>query len=129
MATWTAFIIDQNESGYISLEKVVEIAKAVAGERHHFKFIQLPYNIKLTNANERKNQKVRNKLVSPIEAAEELEIFTTVSAPLAQGEGFNNKMTSVDLLSYVINTKGVLSAMVGMKKVEHVIDNLKLIKI
>ncbi|WP_339062406.1 hypothetical protein [Tepidibacillus marianensis] len=55
MATWTALLADPNEIN-ISLEKVIELALSIAGQNHHFHFIQLPYNIKQNQANTKKNQ-------------------------------------------------------------------------
>lgn len=56
LATWKAFLIQPNQSGYISLEKVVEMAKSIGGESHHFKFIQFPLNRMQQNSILLKNQ-------------------------------------------------------------------------
>src|ERR1044071_10456268 len=58
MATWTCFRLPKNDTGYLSLEDMVRIAKDVGGEDHGFRFIQLPYNLAYTEAYSLKNQSV-----------------------------------------------------------------------
>lgn len=40
MATWDGF-----RSGALSLPVLVEIARQISGDRHHFRFVQLPFNL------------------------------------------------------------------------------------
>ena len=44
MATWECFRTDKGNNMFLSLEKVIDIAKNIGGENHGFRFIQLPYN-------------------------------------------------------------------------------------
>ena len=44
MATWECFRVAEDHKMFLSLEKVIEIAKSVGGDDHGFRFIQLPYN-------------------------------------------------------------------------------------
>lgn len=128
MATWSAFITMENSKEYISLEKVVDIAKKVAGEKHHFKFIQLNYNKINTAANTLKNQKIKGKYYTAIEAANELGIITNINAPLNQMQKLNEERYSVEeMLKFAIDTKGVYAAMVGNKQIQHLKDNMKII--
>ena len=125
MATWDAFISDTDSRGYISLEKVMEVVKAVAGEKHHFKFIQLPYNKFYNLANTKLNQSFKGKNYTAIEAANKLGLTVTISSPLNQGEGLNeDNLSSKELLRYVIGTEGVYAAMVGTKTRAHLQENL-----
>ncbi|GAA0126945.1 aldo/keto reductase [Clostridium sp. CTA-19] len=125
MATWYAFRVEENNPMHISLEKVVSLAKKVGGEGHHFKFIQMPYNIKNTEASTSKTQKVNNRYVTPIEAANRLDLFVTISAPLNQCKDFDNsEFNYKKLIDYVINTKGVYAAMIGSKRRENLIKNM-----
>lgn len=123
MATWDAFLYDQGEDGYISLEKVIDIAKSVAGNNHHFKFIQLPYNKNRQDAVNKKNQSVNGKTYNILDAAEQLQVQVTTSAPFNGGKAISN-----DALHHIVKTKGILSAMVGMKHVKHVKKNLETVK-
>ncbi len=125
VATWDALLIDDGEPGYISLERTVEAAKAAAGNKNNFKFIMLPFNLKNNEAATKRNQTVGRKLLSALEAAQELEIYTTISAPLVQGECFA-EASPEKMLRYVTDSDSVFAAMVGMKQAMHVEENLKI---
>ena len=45
MATWNAFREDPKAEGYLPLEGMAEIAREIAGENHHFRYVQLPFNL------------------------------------------------------------------------------------
>jgi aryl-alcohol dehydrogenase-like predicted oxidoreductase len=126
MASWNAFLNDIDVPGYVALEKVVDVAKSVAGDNHHFRFVQMPYNILHPLASNKENQKVRNKMMTAINAANELGLNVTVSATLAQGKGFESGIDYKTLIKYVIDTPGVYAAMVGMKRKHNVESNLKI---
>jgi aryl-alcohol dehydrogenase-like predicted oxidoreductase len=128
MATWNGFIYEPSQSGYISLEKVVEVAKRVAGENHHFKFIQFPFNKNMTEGNTKKNQKVKQNWLTVLEAAKELEILATTSAPFNLGKVIAEGENPAGLLSNVLETRGIHATMVGMKKVDHIKANIETIQ-
>src|SRR5215831_6101821 len=50
VATWNGFRVRPDARDYHSLEKMVEIARQVGGESHHFRFIQLPFNLGMQEA-------------------------------------------------------------------------------
>ncbi len=81
MATWEAFLLPEGEPGYIGLENAVEVAKSVAGEHHHFRFLQTPYHQCNPDAGRVKNQQVAGKNYTLLDAAEQLGMFVTSSAP------------------------------------------------
>lgn len=117
-ATWNGLLEDVDSRWYISLEKVVEIAKAIGGDNHHFKYVQLPFN--------KSNQLVKGKECTTIEAANSLGLTVNISAPLNQCKDVNFSEVSHDeLLRFVIETPGVYAAMVGTKAKDHFISNLK----
>lgn len=123
MATWDAFLVDEDSPCYISMEEVMKLAKEVAGEANHFRFIQMPYNIYRMEANIKKNQKVLGEYRTPIEAAVKLGLTVTISSPLNAGK--IEKDDDVDnMLSFVTNTEGVYAAMVGCKSKEHLMRNI-----
>jgi len=129
MATWDGFLSDMNSPWYLSLEKIINTVYRVVGQNHHFKFIQLPYNIINTRAKTFKNQYLDNELYSIIEAANKLDIIVTISSPLNQMEGLENYSKSpCDLLNYVIETEGIFSTMVGMKKLSNLRNNLDILR-
>ena len=137
LATWNAFRDDPRSQGYLSLEAVSGLARQVAGSEHHFRFVQLPFNIGMPEALIRPNQTVGGKTVSMIQAARELGIALVASASLLQTHlvgkvspsihsvlGFRNDLECA--LQFVRSAPGIATALVGMKRVDHVKANLKL---
>ena len=136
-ATWTGYRVDPNDPGYMSLAEVVAAAADAGGADHHFKIIQLPYNLGMTEAFTRANQRVKDRVVPVLEAARELGISVMASAPLHQGQltrlppmmaeyvpGFATDAQRA--LQFVRSTPGITTALVGMKTSAHVDENATL---
>lgn len=140
-ATWNGYRVPANSAEYLSLERVVQTARAVAGEQHHFKVVQLPINLAMTEAFTHANQTVNGQQVTFLEAAAELDITVMTSGSILQSrlasglppivaEAFPGLSTDAQrALQFVRSTPGVTTALVGMSQVEHVAENLALVKI
>eukprot|EP00879_Flechtneria_rotunda_P016525 GHRR01017294.1.p1 GENE.GHRR01017294.1~~GHRR01017294.1.p1 ORF type:complete len:503 (+),score=147.23 GHRR01017294.1:667-2175(+) len=64
IASWDCFRLPPDNSLHLNLEEVVNLAKQVGGEQHGFMAIQLPINIKMTEAFSHSWQLVENKTAS-----------------------------------------------------------------
>ena len=140
-ATWNGFRQQPDSSGYLSLEKMVKIAEEVAGENHHFKVIQLPYNLAMPEALVARNQSVQGDFTSVIEAAWRLGINVVASSSLLQSQLTRNLpdfigkyLTELETdaqraLQFVRSTPGISTALVGMSNIRHVEENMQLAKI
>lgn len=137
LATWNGFREDARAQGYLSLESVCGLARQAGGSENHFRFVQLPFNIAMPEALIRPNQTVGGKTVSMIQAARELGITLIASASLLQTHLVGKVSASIhsvlglrnDLecaLQFVRSAPGISTALVGMKRVDHVKANLKL---
>lgn len=137
LATWNAFRDDSRAQGYLSLEAIGGLARQAGGAEHHFRFVQLPFNIGMPEALIRPNQTVGGKTVSMIQAARELDVTLIASASLLQTHLVGKVSQSIhsvlglrnDLecaLQFVRSAPGISTALVGMKRVDHVKANLKL---
>jgi aryl-alcohol dehydrogenase-like predicted oxidoreductase len=136
VATWNGFRRARDAGDYLSLEALVREAEMVAGRGHHFKVIQLPYNLAMPEAYANPTQVVGSERVSPIEAAARLGVTVVASASILQGqlsrrlpqalaEAFPGHQTWAQrALDFVRSTPGVASALVGMSQREHVAENL-----
>ena len=138
MATWDCFRVAEDHKTFLSLEKVIEIAKSVGGDDHGFRFIQLPYNLHFDQAFMQKNQLVDGKSASILDSAKQLNVGVFTSVPLMQGKlldwakgkpAFSAVSPSVGLLQFIRSTPGVLASLVGQKSDEHVTENLEVLKI
>ena len=138
MATWDCFRVAEDHKTFLSLEKVIEIAKSVGGDDHGFRFIQLPYNLHFDQAFMQKNQLVDGKSASILDSAKQLNVGVFTSVPLMQGKlldwakdkpAFSAVSPSVGLLQFIRSTPGVLAPLVGQKSDAHVTENLEVLKI
>ena len=135
-ATWNGFRAAQTERGWLSLEELIRIAHEVGGDAHHFRAIQLPYNLAMPEAVTRANQFVAGGKATPLAAAKSLQLGVCASASLLQGQlsrglppivanafaGFSTDAQRS--IQFVRSTPGVDCALVGMKSVAHVRDTL-----
>ena len=141
VATWNGFRVTPNAEDYHSLERMAELARNVAGEAHGFRFVQLPYNLAMSEALSLRNQTSEHQSVSLLEAAAALGITVVASASLLQGrvaqrlpetirKAFGNLATDAQTaIQFVRSTPGITTALVGMSNVAHVDENLKLMEI
>ena len=133
-ATWNGYRVDPGDPGYLSLAEVVAAAQDVGGADHHFQVIQLPYNLGMTEAFTRANQRLTDRVVPVLEAAREFGIAVMASASLHQGQltrlpemmaqyipGLTTDAQRA--LQFVRSTPGITTALTGMKTSAHVDEN------
>ena len=85
-ATWEGYRRPATAPDYLSLPDLVGLAREVAGTRHHFGVIQLPYSLAMTEALAQPNQPHRPTSVSVLQAAEQLGVYVMASASIFQGK-------------------------------------------
>ena len=136
-ATWQGLRAEPGARGHLALADLVQLARDVAGESHHFRVIQLPINLAMPEAVRVPTQPLPGgKVVTVLEAARELGITVVASATLMQSQLASNLPSAVRELfpslttdaqraiAFVRSLPGVTTALVGMKRVEHVEENL-----
>ena len=138
LATWNGFRQAPGTVDLLDLQRVISCACVAGGANHHFKAIQLPYNLVMLEAVGVQNQKVDGEIFPAIAAAAYHGLAVFISAPLVQSQvikmpahilqalpGSGNAVYKA--LQFVVSSPGVTSAMVGMKNVEHVMENLEVL--
>jgi aryl-alcohol dehydrogenase-like predicted oxidoreductase len=137
IATWNAFRNEVSAKDYLSLANVVALGETAGGKNHHFKVIQLPLNLGMSEALSSTNQRVDGKELTVLAAAQALDITVMCSASVLQGqltrnlpgiisETFQGMETDGQrALQFVRSTPGVTTALVGMKQLSHVEENLR----
>src|SRR5215510_7639125 len=129
MATWNGFRQDAQARDAMQLAEIVQIAQEIAGGMHHFRFVQLPFNLGMTEALTLGNQLVRERERTMAEAASDLDITLVASASLLQGqvarnlpsfvaEAFGLQDDAERALQFARSAPGITSALVGMSHVE-----------
>jgi len=138
VATWNGFREEASARDAMQLVEFAAIANEIAGADHHFRFVQLPFNLGMTEALTLGNQSVDGKTMTIMEAAEELDITLVASASLLQGQVASNLPVFVAealglesdaerALQFVRSSPGIVTALVGMSREEHVQSNTKLV--
>jgi aryl-alcohol dehydrogenase-like predicted oxidoreductase len=137
MATWNGFRVPHDSREYLSLAAIESVAREIAGDSHHFRFVQLPVNLAMTEALTLGNQEVGDKMTTMVEAAHDLGIQLIGSASLLQGKVARRLPTfvadSIGLkddaqrgLQFARSLPGITAALVGMKNVDHVRANAEM---
>ena len=138
-ATWAGLRVPPTSKGHLSLEELVTIAREIAGPGHHFRAVQMPINLGMPEAIRQATQQLgkSEKLVSALDAAAALGLSVITSASLMQAqlthdlppsmrELFPSQRTDAQrALSFVRSLPGVTSALVGMRSVPHLKENLE----
>ncbi len=135
-ATWTAFRSDPSSGKTLSLSRLIELARDVAGDDHHFRYIQLPFNLAMPEGFARKDEfrdGVRSRV---LDVASDAGITVVASATLLQsrlaknlperiGELFPGaQQDSHRAIQFTRSTPGISVALVGMSTSQHVIENV-----
>jgi len=136
VATWNGFRSAPGARDHLSLEELVREAEAVAGRAHHFRVIQLPYNLAMPEAYAAATQPVDGERLTVVEAAARLGITVVASASILQGQlsrrlpqAVADALPGLDTaaqraLQFVRSTPGVTAALIGMSQRAHVVENL-----
>ncbi|MBI4446402.1 MAG: aldo/keto reductase [Acidobacteria bacterium] len=137
-ATWNGFRVAPVHPEHLSLRELLKIAAETGGEEHHFRVLQLPFNLAMTEALTQATQDSGSGKVSLLRAADENNMIVMTSASLCQGRlarGLPNFVSEClpglqsdvqRALQFARSAPGVTTALVGMKEVEHARHNLVL---
>jgi len=136
VATWQAFRARPGALDGLDLADVLKLARMVAGQAHHLRAVQLPYNIGMPEAFTQPTQRLDDRDVPFLVAAQQLDVFVSTCVPLMQGQltkglpplvsealpGFGTDAQRA--IQFVRSTPGVHVGLVGMSDVAHVEENL-----
>ena len=140
MATWSGFRQEASARDALQLGELEQLARDIAGGAHHFRFVQLPFNLAMTEALTLGNQKMGSSVKTVMEAATELGITLIASASLFQGQVARNlpgfvaqalglQTDAERALQFARSSPGITTALVGMSHPEHVLANARLVSI
>lgn len=140
IASWNAFLYEEGHLEYLSLKEMVEIALRVGGQKHHFKYIQSPFNLAKPHAYSYSNQRgPDNKYYTLLQAVHGYGLHFVASSSLLQMNLFKGKfdasvsevlktqsLTDVATALQFARSANVLSALFGSIEPQHIKDNLLL---
>jgi len=140
-ATWNGYRAQPHAPDYLSLQTVLEVARDVIGDQHHFRAVQLPLNFQMVEALGRRNQPGADGPQSFLEVAADHGVTVIASASLLQSRllgrlpdalraRFDGCATDAQrALQFVRSTPGLTTALAGMSRAEHVEENMQLIRL
>ena len=136
-ATWNGLRTPPDTRGHLDLSELVGIARDVGGDNHHFRVVQLPINLAMSEAIRVPTQRLGGRrVVPPLQATAELGISVVASASLMQSrltselpgavrDTFPSLTTDAQrALAFVRSLPGVTCALVGMRTLAHVEENV-----
>jgi aryl-alcohol dehydrogenase-like predicted oxidoreductase len=135
-ATWNAYRVAPQSRDALSLVEVLRAAEEVGGQKHHFRAIQLPFNLAMPEALASNTQVADGKRVPPLHIAQTHGLMVFASASLLQSQlskglpselqkQFPGLRTDAQrAIQFVRSTPGITCALVGMSHAEHVEENL-----
>lgn len=135
IASWNAFRVTDCDQAFISLPKCLEIAREAGGEHHHFRFVQIPFNLAMPEAFVLPTQLSGHEHVPPLQFAREHGLAAIASASLYQGqlthdlpewlaEKIAMSSDAERALQFARSAPGVLTALAGMGRPAHVLENI-----
>ena len=137
IAAWNGFLYEEDHIEYISLGKMVEIARRVGGEEHGFKYLQSPFNLAKPHAYGYTNQECADGFYYPLmQACAHYGLSYLGSSPLLQKNLFKrpfaanigdlmktNDLSDVASALQFARSAGAICAIFGAVDPAHVIDN------
>ncbi|MBU0721061.1 aldo/keto reductase [bacterium] len=138
IASWNGFLYEDTNTEYLSLKDMMDIAVEAGGEKHHFKYIQAPYNLVKTEAQSFSNQKGPDgRYYTLMQAVHGYGLKMMGSSSLLQANLFKRKFD--ESIGELLGTKdlndiasalqfarssSVMSSLFGAVDPRHVEDNL-----
>src|SRR5260370_16145816 len=86
MATWNGLRQEATARESMQLAEFEQLARDIAGETHHFRFVQISFNLAMTEALTLGNQTVAGNAKTDMEGASELAITLIASASPFHGQ-------------------------------------------
>lgn len=134
-ATWHGFRLFAANRNHLSLVELLKVAREAGGPDHHFRAAQLPVNLAMNEAIRSPTQQHDGKNFSILGLARAMDVDVFASASLMQaqlahglppeaGVAFPSLSTDAQRAIAFVRSLPVASALVGMKTVEHLEENL-----
>lgn len=134
-ATWDGLRKAARSGVALNLVRLLQLAREEGGEEHHFRFIQLPFNLAMAEAFTDESQVLEGKPASTLGAARRAGLIVVASATLMQAklsrdlpEALSERLPGMATdaqraIQFTRSTPGITVALVGMSNAAHVLEN------
>lgn len=135
-ATWNGFRANPADRSHLSLEMFVKVAQHLAGDKHHFRFVQLPFNLAMLEAYGYGNQARDGEAASLLLQAPQFGVSVVGSGTLYQGnltrglpsqlkQTFGVEDDTAAAIQFARSATNLTTSLVGMGRKEHVEANVR----
>jgi len=136
-ATWNAYRVGPGSRDAMSLQEVLRVAERAGGKNHHFRAVQLPFNLAMPEALLASTQQWESDRVPLLQVARTQALAVFASASLLQSQLSRGIPTEIQkflpgfstdaqrAIQFVRSAPGITCALVGMSQPKHVEENLK----
>ena len=141
-ATWDGLRVPPDHPDHLSIEELLAVARKVGGAGHHFRAVQLPTNLGMTQSVVYRSQSVGDRRMPALDAAAWLGLAAFGSVPLIQGraahvdfpdrviEAFPEAGTSLaQALQFARSAPGMTAALVGVSDPGHAAEDFALARV
>ncbi|HTY43043.1 MAG TPA: aldo/keto reductase [Thermoanaerobaculia bacterium] len=139
LATWDGLRVPPEHPEHLALEKILAAARDVAGERHHFRAVQLPTNMGMAQSVVFRSQEVAGRRLPALGACAALGLAAFGSASILQGrlarydfpdavvQAFPEAPSSLlQALQFARSAPGLTTSLVGAASPEHAAEDFAL---
>lgn len=134
-ATWNGFRVPPTSPEHLSLAELVELAEAVGGKDHGFRWLQLPLNLAMPEAFLAPTQHFGGQQMTLLEAAQAAGLRVQTSASMMQArilrqlqpevlQALGGATPAQAALQFPRSCPGVEVALCGMASAAHVAENV-----
>jgi len=141
LSTWSGLLLPYTERGHLSFAELLDLALEVGGADHHLRAIHLPYSLGMGEAQELASQFGPDAGPSSfLDAVRDTGTAVFACAPLVRGravrglpafvrEAFPGLASDAQrTLQFARSARGITTALVGMRQLEHVDENAALLE-
>ena len=141
-ATWDGLRVPPDHPDHLSLEELLAVARKAGGPGHHFRAVQLPTNLGMTQSVVYRSQSVGDRRMPALDACAALGLAAFGSVPLLQGRAVGvdfpesvadafpeAKSSLAQALQFARSAPGVTAALVGVSDPEHAAEDFALARI
>jgi aryl-alcohol dehydrogenase-like predicted oxidoreductase len=138
LATWDGLRVPAEHPEHLSLEATLALAQEIAGEKHHFRAVQLPINLVMAEAIAYPSQQIAGDRLSALACASASGLAAFGSASLLQGrlagdlpeeieEAFPEATSGAQrALQFSRSAPGMTTSLVGISATAHAYDTFAL---
>ena len=141
-ATWDGLRVPPDHPDHLSLEELAGVAGKAGGAGHHFRAVQLPTNLGMTQSVVYRSQPVAGRRMPALEACAALRLAAFGSASILQGRAVGvdfpdavsgafpeAESSLLQALQFARSAPGVTAALVGVSDPEHAAEDFALARI